>query len=158
DADGKPLTRRADRTAALVKGWQDALLTLPEAQRKTALKRVISSTGDNPDKLVELTALINAQAEAGGPELHLDKPNEWINTDARLGNTGSASWFMNMALGVMGSYIDGGVSAAINLRNDREASLIFISPPPPEKIKAQGAAIFKNQVTPAIDPANYRQQ
>ena len=158
DANGKPLTRRADRTAALVKGWQDALLTLPEAQRKTALKRVISSTGDNTDKLVELTALINAQAEAGGPELHLDKPNEWINTDARLGNTGSASWFMNMALGVMGSYIDGGVSAAINLRNDREASLIFISPPPPEKIKAQGTAIFKNQVTPAIDPANYRQQ
>ena len=158
DAEGKPLTRRADRTAALVKGWQDALLTLPEAQRKTALKRIISSTGDNTDKLVELTALINAQAEAGGPELHLDKPNEWINTDARLGNTGSASWFMNMALGVMGSYIDGGVSAAINLRNDREASLIFISPPPPEKIKAQGTAIFKNQVTPAIDPANYRQQ
>ena len=99
-----------------------------------------------------------AQAEAGGPELRLDKPNEWINTDARLGNTGSASWFMNMALGVMGSYIDGGVSAAINLRNDREASLIFISPPPPEKLKAQGSAIFKNQVTPAIDPANYQQQ
>ncbi|MCK6387619.1 MAG: DUF2875 family protein [Zoogloea sp.] len=157
DADGKPLTRQSDRTAALIQGWQDALLTLPEAQRKTALKRVISSTGDTPDKLVELTALINAQAEAGGPELHLDKPNEWINTDARLGNTGSASWFMNMALGVMGSYIDGGVSAAINLRNDREASLIFISPPPPEKVKAQGTAIFKNQVTPAIDPANYAQ-
>ncbi len=157
DADGKPLTRQSDRTAALIQGWQDALLTLPEAQRKTALKRVISSTGDNPDKLVELTALINAQAEAGGPELHLDKPNEWINTDARLGNTGSASWFMNMALGVMGSYIDGGVSAAINLRNDREASLIFISPPPPEKLQRQGRAVFKNQVTPAIDPANYAQ-
>ncbi len=155
DADGKPLTRRAERAAALAAGWQDALLTLPEAQRKTALKRVISSTGDNPDKLVELTALINAQAEAGGPELHLDKPNEWINTDARLGNTGSASWFMNMALGVMGSYIDGCVSAAINLRNDREASLIFISPPSPEKLQRQGRAVFKNQVTPAIDPANY---
>ena len=27
-----------------------------------------------------------------------------------------------------------------------------------EKLKAQGSAIFKNQVTPAIDPANYRQQ
>jgi hypothetical protein len=76
----------------------------------------------------------------------------------RLGNTGSASWFMGMAIGVMGSYIDGGVSAAINLRNDREASLIFISPPPPEKLKAQGSAIFKNNVTPAIDPANYAEQ
>ena len=158
DADGKPLTRQSDRTAALIQGWQDALLTLPEAQRKGALKRVISSTGDNPDKLVELTALINAQAEAGGPELHLDRPSEWINLEPRLGNTGSASWFMGMAIGVMGSYIDGGVSAAINLRNDREASLIFISPPPPEKVKAQGSAIFKNNVTPAIDPANYAEQ
>ena len=54
--------------------------------------------------------------------------------------------------------VDGGVSAAINLRNDREASLIFISPPPPEKLKAQGSAIFKNNVTPAIDPANYAEQ
>ena len=158
DADGKPLTRQSERTAALIKGWQDALLTLPEAQRKGALKRLISSTGDAPDKLIELTALINAQAEAGGPELRLDKPSEWINLEPRLGNTGSASWFMGMAIGVMGSYIDGGVSAAINLRNDREASLIFISPPPPEKVKAQGSAIFKNQVTPAIDPANYQQR
>ena len=158
DADGKPLTRQSDRTAALIKGWQDALLTLPEAQRQGALKRLISSTGDAPDKLVELTALINAQSEAGGPELRLDKPSEWINLDPRLGNTGSASWFMGVAIGVMGSYIDGGVSAAINLRNDREASLIFISPPPPEKVKAQGSTIFKNQVTPAIDPANYQQQ
>ena len=156
DADGQPLARRSERIAALVKGWNQALETLPEAQRKAALKRVISSTGGSTDTLVELTALLDAQAEAGGPALHLDKPREWINLEPRLGNTGSASWFMGMAIGVMGSYIDGGVSAAINLRNDREASLIFISPPPPEKIEQQGRGVFKNQVTPAIDPANYR--
>ncbi len=156
DADGKPLTRRSERIAALVRGWNQALETLPEAQRRAALKRVISSTGGSNDTLVELTALIDAQAEAGGPALHLDKPREWINLEPRLGNTGSASWFMGMAIGVMGSYIDGGVSAAINLRNDREASLVFISPPPPEKIEQQGRGVFKNQVTPAIDPANYR--
>ena len=79
-----------------------------------------------------------------------------MTSDPRLGNTGSASLFMGMAIGVMGSYIDGGGSAAINLRNDREASLVFISPPPPDKLQRQGRAVFKNQVTPAIDPANYR--
>ena len=157
DADGKPLTRQSERSAALLAGWQDALLTLPEAERKTALKRLISSTGDNPDRLIELTRLVNAQAEAGGPELRLDKPSEWINLEPRLGNTGSASWFMGMAIGVMGSNIDGGVSAAINLRNDREASLIFISPPPPDKRQRQGAGVFRNQTTPPIDPANYAQ-
>ncbi len=156
DADGKPLARRSERVAALVKGWNQALEAFPEAQRPAALKRVISSTGGNPDKLVELTALLDAQAAGGGPELHLDKPNEWIDIEPRLGNTGSASLFMNMAIGVMGSYIDGGGSAAINLRNDREASLVFISPPPPDKLQRQGRAVFKNQVTPAIDPANYR--
>ena len=149
---------RSERIAALVKGWNQALAAFPDAQRPAALKRLISSTGGSPDTLVELTALVDAQAGGGGPELHLDKPNEWIDLDPRLGNTGSASLFMGMAIGVMGSYIDGGGSAAINLRNDREASLIFISPPPPEKVKAQGSAIFKNNVTPAIDPANYAEQ
>ena len=156
DAAGQPLTRRSERIAALIAGWNAALETLPEAERKTALKRVISSTGGTPEKHVELTALLDAQAEAGGPELSPDKPSQWINLEPRLGNTGSASWFMGMAIGVMGSYINGGVSAAINLRNDREASLIFISPPPPEKIERQGRGVFKNKVTPAIDPASYR--
>ena len=156
DAEGKPLTRRSERIAALIKGWNQALEAFPDAQRPAALKRVISSAGNSPDKLVELTALLDAQAAGGGPELHLDKPSEWINIDPRLGDTGSASLFMNMAIGVMGSYIDGGGSAAINLRNDREASLVFISPPPPDKLQRQGRAVFKNQVTPAIDPANYR--
>ena len=156
DADGKPLARRSERIAALVKGWNQALAAFPDTQRPAALKRLISSTGGSPDTLVELTALVDAQAGGGGPELHLDKPNEWINLEPRLGNTGSASLFMGMAIGVMGSYIDGGGSAAINLRNDREASLVFISPPPPDKLQRQGRGVFKNQVTPAIDPANYR--
>jgi hypothetical protein len=73
DADGKPSPAAASASrpsSRLEPGPRD----LPEAQRKAALKRVISSTGGSPDKLVELTALIDAQAEAGGPELHLDKP------------------------------------------------------------------------------------
>ena len=156
DADGKPLARRSERIAALVKGWNQALEAFPDAQRPAALKRLISSTGGSPDTLVELTALVDAQAGGGGPELHLDKPNEWIDLEPRLGNTGSASLFMGMAIGVMGSYIDGGGSAAINLRNPREASLVFISPPPPDKLQRQGRGVFKNNVTPAIDPASYR--
>ena len=145
DADGKPLARRSERIAALVKGWNQALEAFPDAQRPAALKRLISSTGGSPDTLVELTALVDAQAGGGGPELHLDKPNEWIDLEPRLGNTGSASLFMGMAIGVMGSYIDGGGSAAINLRNPREASLVFISPPPPDKLQRQGRGVFSSK-------------
>jgi len=157
DKDGHPLQRRDERVKALTEGWQQALQTLPEAERKTALKRIITATGGNTDKTIALTSMINAQAEAGGPELDASKSSQWINTDARLGNTGAATWFVQMGIGVMGSYIDGGVSAAINLRDDKEASVIFISPPPADKVKKQGAGVFKNDTKPAIDPANYEQ-
>jgi hypothetical protein len=62
---------------------------------------------------------------------------------------------MGMAIGVMGSYIDGGGSAAINLRNPRGQPRLH-QPPPPDKLQRQGRGVFKNNVTPAIDPANYR--
>ena len=158
DQDGKPLQRRDERTQALIQGWQQALLTLPEAQRKTAPARIVTATGGDTDKLVALASVINAQTEAGGPELDAAKPSQWVNTDARLGNTGAATWFVQMGIGVLASHIDGGVSAAINLRNDKEASVIFISPPPEDKrLKQNKAQVFKNNTAPAVDPANYQQ-
>jgi hypothetical protein len=64
-----------------------------------------------------------------------------------------------MAIGVMGSYRDGGVSAAVNLRDTNEASIVFISPPSDEKRKnqkhARGGDVLGHRGTPAIDPANY---
>jgi hypothetical protein len=157
DADGKPLTRQSDRTAALIKAGRtpSSPSPKPSARRPQAPHQQHrrqprqARRAHRPDQRPGRSRRARA---APRQAQRMDQPRP------RLGNTGSASWFMGMAIGVMGSYIDGGVSAAINLRNDREASLIFISPPPPEKLKAQGSAIFKNQVTPAIDPANYQQQ
>ncbi|MGC4060178.1 MAG: DUF2875 family protein [Aquabacterium sp.] len=157
DQDGHVLQRRDDRAKALLEGWQQALLTLPEDQRKTALKRVITATGGDTNKVVALSGLMNAQAAAGGPELDAAKPSQWINTDARLGNTGAATWFVQMGIGVLASHIDGGVSAAINMRDDKEISVIFVSPPPEDKRQKQNAEnVLKNNTKPAIDPANYQ--
>lgn len=62
-----------------------------------------------------------------------------------------------MALGVMGSYIEGGTSAAVNLRDPAGASIVFISPPTEERRKAQeGRDVFKHRVKPAIEPENYK--
>jgi hypothetical protein len=62
-----------------------------------------------------------------------------------------------MALGVMGSYIEGGTSAAVNLRDPAGASIVFISPPSEEGRKAQeGRDVFKHQGKPSIDPENYK--
>jgi hypothetical protein len=158
DEHGQPLAGREARVAALAAGWQEALMTLPEADRKAAPARVAVSSGKPGPAATEQTIAISSVfghwAESGGPELDRSKPDRWIDTEARLGNTGAATWFMQMALGVMGSYEDGGVSAAINLRDPREASIVLISPPAEAKRKSQGE-VFGFKPTPAIDPANY---
>ena len=161
DEHGQPLSRRDARAAALAAGWQEALRTLPESERKAAPARLVTGAGGNIEQTIALHTVINGWTHEGGPELDTSKSTQWIDTDARLGNTGAATWFMQMAIGVMGSYEDGGASAAINLRDPREASIVFITPPSDEKRKTQhnaaGGDVWRSIVGPAVDPANYEQ-
>lgn len=99
--------------------------------------------------------MLHNYAAQGGPEIDSGKTSQFINTDSRMGNTGAATFFVQMAVGVMGSYIDGGASAAINLRDPSGASIVFISPPSEEKRNAQGLNVFQHMVEPSIDPKNY---
>jgi hypothetical protein len=160
DEQGKPLTRRDEREKALQEGWKTALQTLPAAQRAGAPARVVVASGGHTDQMIALHGTLNAYAASGGPELDSGKSSQFIDTDKRLGNTGAATLFVQMAIGVMGSYRDGGISAAINLRNPNEASIVFVSPPSDEKRKTQrhpnGGDVFAHHGTPAIDPANYK--
>lgn len=160
DEQDKPVTRRADRQKLLQAGWQAALQTLPEAQRATAPARVIAATNNNTDRLIALHGVLDAQAAAGGPEIDSAKSSQFIDTDKRLGNTGAATLFVQMGIGVMGSYRDGGISAAINMRSPDEASIILISPPSDEQRKNQkhpnGGDVFAHRGTPAVDPGAYQ--
>jgi hypothetical protein len=159
DDDGKPLARRDARANTLLEGVQQALQTLPEAERAKGPQRVIAATGDQQEHILALEGMLYRYAEQGGPEIDSGKINQFINLDRRLGNTGAATLLMQMAIGVMGSYRDGGTSMAINLRDPNEASIIFISPPSDEKRKTQehvrGGDVFRHIRTLAIDPANY---
>lgn len=161
DEHGKPVTRSTERDKLLQAGWQSALLTLPEAQRPTAPARIVAASGDNTSQLTMLHSVLNKHAAQGGPELDTGSSNQFIDTDKRLGNTGATTLFMQMAIGVMGSYRDGGVSAAVNLRDKDEASIVFISPPSDQQRKTQthprGGDVFAHRGTPAIDPADYPQ-
>lgn len=160
DEEGKPLKRKDQRAKVLARGWEDALQTLPEAQRQASPARVITATGGNTDTTVLLHGLLDQWAKQGGPELDSTKPDQWVNTDDRLGNTGAATWFMQMGIGVMASYREGGISAAINFRDPDEASIVFVSPPSEEKRKTQqhpkGGDVLRHHATPAINPANYQ--
>jgi hypothetical protein len=159
DEHGKPLGRRDTREAALLAGWQEALKTLPEAERAKGPARIVAATNNQKDQLLALEGVLHRYAEQGGPEIDTGRVDQFTNIDHRLGNTGAATLFMGMAIGVMGSYRDGGASAAINLRDPHEASIIFITPPSDEKRKnqqhARGGDVFRSVTQPAIDPANY---
>ncbi|WP_082654684.1 type VI lipase adapter Tla3 domain-containing protein [Janthinobacterium sp. Ant5-2-1] len=157
DEEGKPVTRREQRQKMFNAGWQQALQTLPEAERGKGPARIVAGTGKQPEQLLMLEGMLHDYASQGGPEIDSSKSTQFINTDHRLGNTGAATWFMQMAIGVMGSYRDGGASAAINLRDSNEASIIFITPPSDAKRQQQDANgdIFRSRVTPSVDPANY---
>ncbi len=159
DEHGKPLTRRDQRERALQAGWQEALRTLPDAERAAAPARLIAATGGDTQQLITLHKTLMKHAQDGGAELDSGNLAQWIDTDRRLGNTGAATLFVQMAIGVMGSYRDGGVSAAVNLRNAQEASIVLVSAPSEEKRRAQkhpnGGDVFAHHGTPAIDPQNY---
>lgn len=157
DQQGHPVTRRDQRQHILDAGWQQALLAMPDGERGKGPARVIAATGNQPEQLLALHGLLYHYAEQGGPEIDTGKLAQFIDTDRRLGNTGAATLFMQMALGVMGSYRAGGVSAAINLRDPGEASIIFITPPS-DKVRHeqdQRGDIFRSRIVPAIDPGNY---
>ena len=161
DKDGRPLTRADERQKAMQAGWDQALQTLPEAQRKAAPARVVAATGGNTDQMRILHGMLNDYAAKGGPELTASAPGLLIDTDRRLGNTGASTLFMQMAIGVMGSYRAGGVSAAVNMRDPNEASIIMVSPPSDAQRKTQqhpkGGDVFRHHGTPAVDPENYKQ-
>jgi hypothetical protein len=158
DEHGQPVTRRDARQTLLETGWQQALQTLSDAERTKGPARIVAAFDNNTDQLVAMGAVLHQYAAQGGPEIDSGKTAQFINTDRRLGNTGAATFFMQMALGVMGSYIEGGPSAAVNLRDPAGASIVFISPPTEERRKAQeNRDVFKHQVKPTIDPENYKQ-
>lgn len=157
DEHGKPVKDRATRQKILEAGWQQALQTLPDAERTAGPSRIIAAFDNNTEHLIALEGMLHNYKAAGGPEIDSGKTAQFINTDRRMGNTGAATFFVQMAVGVMGSYIDGGPSAAINLRDPSGASLVFISPPSQEKRQAQGENVFKHIVEPSIDPKNYEQ-
>ncbi|MRV74612.1 DUF2875 domain-containing protein [Duganella sp. FT92W] len=154
DKDGKSIMRREQRRHTLMAGWHQAIQTLSDAERAKGPSRIIAGTNNNKDQLIMLTSMLHQYEHEGGPAIDISKTAQFINTDRRLGNTGAATFFMQMALGVMGSYKEGGVSAAINLRDPDEASIVFISPAPDEVRRMQGDP-FVHDVQPAIDPDNY---
>ena len=126
DADGKPSPAAAERSRPSSGAGTRTPSGLPRQPAPGRPPGASSAAGGSPGNSSGSPALINAQAGGGGSGA-APRQAEWINLGP-ASSTGSASLFMGMAIGVMGSYIDGGGSAAISLPQPREASLVFIQP------------------------------
>jgi hypothetical protein len=142
-------------------GWKEIMLTQSNEEQSQQPARIIISTGNDKKQLVNFHGMLRDVAETGGREFDPTNPVEFIDTDRRLGDTGATTFFMQIAIGLLGSYREGGLSAAFNLREKDEASMILISPPSEKKRREQqhpiGGDVFRNATVPAIDPKNYEE-
>jgi hypothetical protein len=121
DEDGKPMKRLA-RVAKLKEAWTQAMGTLPEGE---APARVFFDPDSSSDAWITLTQALHGNAQ----NLDLDDPEEGFNTAQRVGDTGTASPWVQIGLAVMRGYAKGGTSATVNLRNPDHASIVMVSPP-----------------------------
>lgn len=85
DDEGMPVTRRDERQKILETGWQQALLSLPEAERAKSPARIIAAFGDKTEQEILLDTVLMAYAAQGGPVFDSNKTDQFINTERFLG-------------------------------------------------------------------------
>ncbi|HAT29324.1 MAG TPA: hypothetical protein DCW29_00275 [Janthinobacterium sp.] len=122
DADKHPLPPKA-KNEAFRQGWLDALRAMPPA---TKVKRVFYDVGA-PDQGGRIVPL--AQTLATETDLDAMQAGQGFNLTTNLADTGAASPFVQIALGLYASYRHNDVSASVNIKRNDSASIILISPP-----------------------------
>ncbi len=122
DAHGKPL-RGPEQAEALKAGWDKALATLPEGETP---KRVFYDTTGDKQWVIPLT---QAFALVGPSAPQLGDVKEGYDIGARIANTGVSSPLVQVGLGLIAGYVQGGASATINRRPNGTATITMVSPP-----------------------------
>ncbi|GLU33349.1 hypothetical protein Busp01_31910 [Trinickia caryophylli] len=122
DDHGK-LLRTADQAEALKAGWEKAVAALPGEQEP---KRVFYDTTGDRQWAIPLN---QALAQVGKSAPSLDDVKEGYDIGARIGNTGVSSPLIQIGLGLIASYREGGASATVNRRPNGMASIVMVSPP-----------------------------
>ncbi|NQE48644.1 hypothetical protein RC52_07155 [Herbaspirillum rubrisubalbicans] len=122
DDKGQPL-KTALQAAALKAGWEAAVATLPENAEP---KRVFYDTTGNKQWVIPLN---QALMQMGTSAPHPDEVKEGYDIGARIGDTGTSSPMVQIGLGLIASYHQGGASATVNRRPNGMATIIMVSPP-----------------------------
>jgi hypothetical protein len=120
--------KKALRVKAIQAGWEQALQTMPESE---APVRVFYDSTDNAEGAVALYQALHG-LNIDGHGLDLGDVNEGFDIGKRLGNTGVSSALVELGMGVMASYHDGGVSATVYQGSDGSVSIQMVRPPTTE--------------------------
>lgn len=120
--DGKPLPK-SEQIAALRNGWASALGTL---EPTTESKRVFYDTTGDRQWAIPIT---QALSQEGAKAPDLGDVKQGYDIGRRIGNTGVSSPMVQLGLGLIASYKEGGASATINRRPDGNATIMMVSPP-----------------------------
>jgi len=128
DAEGKPL-KPALQAQALAQGWKQALATLPEGH---APVRVFHDSHDGTALGIALNAALHS-LNTDGHGLELNNVNEGYDIGRRIGNVGITSPVVQIGLGAIASYHEGGVSAVVYAGADGSATIQMVRPPSTEE-------------------------
>jgi Protein of unknown function (DUF2875) len=122
DDQGQPL-KTAVQAEALKAGWEQAIAALPD---NIEPKRLFYDTSGNKQWVIPLN---QALSQVGTSAPHPDEVKEGYDIGARIGNTGTSSPMVQIGLGLIASYQQGGASATVNRRPNGMASIVMVSPP-----------------------------
>lgn len=120
DSEGKPL-RGAAQVTAVQAGWQTLQAQLTEGQK---VSRVFYDSSNDP-------AWIGTAHQALGGEhgLDLGDVKEGFDSSKRIGNLGIMPVMVNLGLGTIASYEDGGASVVLNKTPTGQVGLFLVTPP-----------------------------
>ena len=120
--DGK-LLPKSEQIAALKSGWASALGTLEPTM---VPKRVFYDTTGDRQWAIPIT---QALSQEGAKAPDIGDVKQGYDIGRRIGNTGVSSPMVQLGLGLIASYKEGGASATINRRPDGNATIMMVSPP-----------------------------
>lgn len=128
DADGK-LLKQALQTQAMLEGWKQALATLPEG---SVPARVFYDGHDGTALGVALNNALHS-LNVDGHGLELGNVDEGFDIGRRIADVGLTSPLVQIGLGAIASYHEGGVSAVVYAGADGSATIQMVRPPSAEE-------------------------
>lgn len=124
DSEGNAL-KPALQAQAMQEGWTQALATLPAGETPV---RVFHDSHDGVAVGIALNTALQAHA-ADGKGIDLGNVNEGYDIGRRVGNLGLTSPLVQIGLGAIASYHEGGVSAVVYGGDAGSVTIQMVRPP-----------------------------